>query len=169
MQKFLLCLFVVVICTGCQPKQESSTQNNSDDISVQRKEASVKLTQQSILMIEQKNLKDALSSLDAAIKLDPTNQDPYLILGQILLKAGEYDHAVDLLDNAAKNFTDNGMIFYMLSVANKMADKKLPAALAARRSFEIFKQNNDKDNAIKSAALLQEIIAMPDHATSNAK
>ena len=91
------------------------------------------------------------------------------INGQILIKAGQYDHAVDLLDNAAKSFTDNGMVFYMLSVANKMADKKLPAALSARRSFEIFKQNNDKDNALKSAALLQEIIAMPDHPISDAK
>mgnify|MGYP003394693745 CR=1 FL=1 len=169
MQNFLICLITIVLFAGCQSKQEAAAPSNTNDISTQRKEASVKLTQQAIVFIEQKNIKDALSGLDAAIKLDPTNQDPYLILGQILIKAGQYDHAVDLLDNAAKSFTDNGMVFYMLSVANKMADKKLPAALSARRSFEIFKQNNDKDNALKSAALLQEIIAMPDHPISDAK
>ncbi len=51
----------------------------------------------------------------------------------------------------------------MLSIANKMAGKKLPAVLAARHSVEVFQAQQDRDNMLKSAALLHELIDMPDN------
>jgi tetratricopeptide (TPR) repeat protein len=157
--KLLLCAVAVVMLAGCQPKESDTTQAN---VSAQRKEEARKLTMQGMMLIGQKDYQAGLASLDAAIKLDPTDQDPYLILGQLLLKAGEFNRASEFLENAAKNFPDNGMIFYMLSISNKMNGKKLPAVLAARRSFEIFKNANDQDNAQKAAILLEEVIKSPD-------
>ncbi len=163
MKKIFLCLMIAVAASGCQPKEDASKKvGSTEEITPARKEASRKIMAQSIALIGQKDYKEALAGLDASIRLDPTNQDPYLILGQILLKAGEFQRAADLLDGAAKNFPDNGMVFYMLSIANKMTDKKLPAALAARRSFEIFKSEKNEEDAVKAAVLLQQIIDMPD-------
>src|SRR5262249_26692293 len=82
--------------------------------------------------------------------------------GQILLKVQEYGHAADFLDMAAKNFPDNGTIFYMLSYADRMLGKKLPAVLAARRRVEIFQAQQDRDNMLKSAGLLHDLIESPD-------
>jgi hypothetical protein len=50
----------------------------------------------------------------------------------------------------------------MLSIANKMAGKKLPAVLAARHSVEIFQAQQDNANMLNSAALLHELIDTPD-------
>jgi predicted Zn-dependent protease len=163
MKKLFLVLIASVLLAGCQPKSQENagTAGVADE---QRKEASRKLTIQAMGLLGQKDFQGAVSSLDAAIKFDPSNQDPYLILGQLLLKSGENERAAEFLDNAVKNFPENGTLFYMLAVANKMNEKKLPAVLAARRSFEIFKNANDQENAQKAAILLQQIVGTADAA-----
>ena len=78
------------------------------------------------------------------------------------MKIQEYDHAAEFLEVAAKNFPDNGTVFYMLGIADKMTGKKLPAVLAARHSVEVFQAQQDRDNMLKSAALLHDLVDMPD-------
>jgi outer membrane protein assembly factor BamD (BamD/ComL family) len=153
-KKFMLVMCIVLAMAGCS--QKSSQEKTAD---AQRQEAAKKLFAQSIILLEQKDYKGAVTSLEASIKVDPADPNPYLVLGQILLKAGEYDRAVEFLDQTAKTFPDNGTVFYMLSVATKMDGKKLPSVLAARRSFEIFKAAGDMENAQKSSVLLEEVIA----------
>jgi predicted Zn-dependent protease len=103
------------------------------------------------------------------MKINPSEPEAYLLLGQILLKIEEYDHAAEFLDQAVKSFPDNGTMFYMLSISNKMAGKKLPAVLAARHSVEIFQAQQDNANMLKSAALLHELIDTPDEQFAPAK
>lgn len=162
MNRIFVYSLVALILAGCQPK--SGDDQGSAAVTPDRTEASAKLTARAVALLTEKQYHDAVAALDGAIKMDPTNQDPYLILGQVLLQAGEYQRAADFLDTAAKNFPNNGMIFYMLGISNKMAGKKLPAALSARRSFEIYKNANDEESAARSAALLQQILSMPDGA-----
>ena len=163
MNRILTLAIVGALLAGCQPKEPSNQQQASTQITPERTEASRKLTAQAVELFSQKKYQESVAGLDAAIKFDPGNQDPYMILGQILLEAGEYQRAADFLDNAAKNFPDNGMIFYMLSISNKMLKKKLPAVLAARRSFEIYKSQNNEQLAAQSALLLQQIINAPEN------
>jgi hypothetical protein len=66
------------------------------------------------------------------------------------------------LDQAGKMFPDNGTVFYMLSIANRMVGKKLPAILAARHSVEVFQAQQDRENMLKSAALLHQLVDIPD-------
>jgi predicted Zn-dependent protease len=153
-KKILSILCLSVILAGCQ--QPGSDQSKT--VNTERQDAAKKLFAQGMLSLQQKDLKGAVESLENSIKADPSDPNPYLVLGQILIKAEEFDHAVEFLDQTAKNFPDNGAIFYMLSVANKMDGKILPAVLAARRSFEIFKASGDMDNAKGSAILLEELI-----------
>ena len=155
-------LLAMIAISGCQPKEAAQEGTSTSDVATQRKEAARQLIAQSITMLGQKDYANAVKSLDAAIKFDPTNQEAYFILGQLLLKSGENERAAEFLDNTVKNFPENATFFYMLGIANQLSGKKLPAVLAIRRSFELFKAAGDQDNAQKSAILLQQIINTPD-------
>jgi uncharacterized protein HemY len=157
MKKFLFILIVLFAFAGCQ-KQESQQQPDM----TQRKDISHKLIMKSLNDLQNKDLNATIMDLETSIKINPEEPEAYLLLGQILLKVQEYDHAAEFLEIAAKVFPDDGTIFYMLSVADKMAGKKLPAVLAARHSFEVFQAQQDRDNMLKSAALLHELIDTTD-------
>ena len=160
MKKTLVILAALIALAGCQKQESQQQQVPTMD---QRKEMGHKLILKSLNDLQNKDLKGTIVDLETSIKINPSEPEAYLLLGQILLKVQEYDHAVDFLDIAGKTFPDDGNVFYMLSVANKMAGKKLPAVLAARRSVEIFQAQQDRDNMLKSAALLHELIDIPDN------
>ena len=159
--KIILALMCLALLSGCQSREDAS-QPQAQNVASDRRDAAKKLVAQAIVFLENKDIKGAVTALEDAIKIDPTDPDSYLLLGQILLKAEQFEQAAELLDQAGKMFPDNGTVFYMMSVSNKMAGRKLPAVLAARHSFDIFKAANDAENAQKSAALLEEVIASPD-------
>ncbi len=158
MNKIIYVLVAALALIGCQKRDQGTTAS----IPQERREMGRKLVLKSLQDLENKDLTGAISTLEASIKVDPVDAEAYLLLGQILLKVGEYERATAFLDQTAKNFPDNGTAYYMLSVANKMSGKKLPAVLAARRSAEIFQQAQDKDNMLKAAVLLQDLINTPD-------
>lgn len=160
MNRMMILVLGVLVLAACQ-KQENAPQATTG-ISSDRQEMAKKLIIKSLSDLQNRDLKSAVSSLEASIKVNPTSSDAYLLLGQILLKVQEYEHAADFLDDSAKLFPNNGMIFYMLSIANRMQGKKLPAVLAARRAVELFQEAQDKDNMLKSAVLLQDLINTPD-------
>ena len=162
MKKFLIVLISLFALAGCQNQENQQQQPNVD----QRKDIGHKLILKSSNDLQNKDLKSSILDLETSIKVNPSEPEAYLLLGQILLKIQEYDHAVEFLDMAAKTFPDNGTVFYMLSISNKMSGKKLPAVLAARHSFEVFQAKQDRDNMLKSAALLHELIDMPDNPTT---
>ena len=157
MKKTLIIMITLLAFAGCQ-KQESQ-QPTMD----QRKDIGHKLIMKSFSDLQNKDLKSTIVDLETSIKVNPSEPGAYLLLGQILLKVQEYDHASEFLEMTAKNFPDDGTVFYMLSIANKLSGKKLPAVLAARHSVEIFQAQQDRDNMLKSAALLHELIDTPDN------
>ena len=167
MKKSLVVLIALFALAGCQNQdnQQQSQQPSAD----QRKDVGHKLILKSLSDLQNKDLKSTIIDLETSIKINPSEPEAYLLLGQILLKVQEYAHAAEFLEVAGKNFPDNGTVFYMLSIANKMNGKKLPAVLAARHSVEIFQGQQDRDNMLKSAALLHELIDIPDNpATASA-
>jgi len=158
MKNFLFVLITLFVLAGCQ-KPEGQQVPDMD----QRKDIGHKLILKSLNDLQNKDLKSTIIDLETSIKFNPSEPEAYLLLGQILLKIQEYEHAAEFLDVAGKTFPDNGTVFYMLSIANKMAGKKLPAVLAARHSAEVFQAQQDRDNMLKSAALLHELIDTPDN------
>jgi outer membrane protein assembly factor BamD (BamD/ComL family) len=161
MKKILNFVFVLFVLAGCQQQAQQNQQPTTD----QRKDIARKLIMKSLSDLQNRDLKSTILDLEESIKVNPSDPQAYLLMGQILLKVQEYDHAAEFLDMAAKTFPDDGTVFYMLSISDKMNGKKLPAVLAARRSVEIFQTQQDRDNMLKSAALLHELVDMPDGAT----
>ena len=164
MKNILFILIALFTLAGCHTQENQQQQPDMD----QRKELAHKLILKSLSDLQNKDLKSTIDDLETSIKVNPSEPEAYLLLGQILMKVQEYDHAAEFLDVTAKTFPDNGTVFYMLSVASKMTGKKLPAVLAARHSVEVFQAQQDRDNMLKSAALLHELIDMPDNATTPA-
>jgi len=163
--KKTLCIIVALfVLAGCQ--NQATQQQPSMD---QRKDIGHKLIIKSLNDLQNKDLKSTILDLETSIKINPSEPEAYLLLGQILLKIQEYDHAAEFLDVTAKTFPDNGTVFYMLSIANKMIGKKLPAVIAAKHSVELFQAQQDRDNMLKSAALYQELMSMPDNQFAPAK
>ncbi len=159
--KRVICMFIVSLAlVGCQSKEQVATP--SSQMPTERQEIAHKLITQSLENLQNKDLKAAIQNLEAAMSANPQEPEAFLLMGQILLNVNQYDKAAEFLDGASKKLPDNGTIFYMMSIANKMAGKKLPAVLAARRSAEIFQAAKDKDNFLKSAVMLQDLINMPD-------
>ena len=154
MKRSIVLLSLMIAFAGCQPAPQQTTTDNQNE----RQEAAKKLFAQGIMLLQKKDVKGAVESLEASIKIDPTDPNPYLVLGEILIKAQEYEKAAEFLDQTAKNFPNNGAAFYMLSLANKFSGKILPAVLSAKRSYEIFKADGDADMAKTSAVLVEELI-----------
>ncbi len=165
MKRNLFIIVALFALAGCKAQDIQQQQPNID----QRKDIGHKLILKSLNDLQNKDLKGTIMDLETSIKINPSEPEAYLLLGQILLKVQEYDHAAEFLDEAAKTFPDNGTVFYMLSIASKMAGKKLPAVLAARHSVELFQAQQDRDNMLKSAALLHELIDMPDDQSATVK
>ena len=160
MKKTLVILIALFALAGCQ-KQETQQAPTVD----QRKEIGHKLIMKSLNDLQNKDLNSTIMDLETSIKINPSEPEAYLLLGQILLKVQEYAHAADFLEVAGKVFPDDGTVFYMLSIADKMSGKKVQAVLAARHSFEVFQAQQDRDNMLKSAALLHELIDSADNTT----
>ncbi len=158
MNKNIVIFVALLVLAGCQNRQ-SQQQPNTD----QRRTIGRNLIAKSLNDLQNKDLKGTVTDLETSIKVDPSDPEAYLLLGQILLKVQQYDQATAFLDMTAKTFPDNGTVFYMLSLANKMDGKKLPAVLAARHSVELFQAQQDHDNMLKSAALLNDLINTPDN------
>lgn len=156
MKKTGIILIALLSLVGCQKQEAQQAQMD------QRKDVGHKLILKSMSDLQNKDLKSAIIDLQTSMKVNPSEPEAYLLLGQILLQVQEYDHAADFLDQAAKVFPNNGTMFYMLSIANRMIGKKLPAVLAARHSVEVFQAQQDRDNMLKSAALLHQLIDIPD-------
>ncbi len=158
------------LLAGCQPKESEqaasapSSSVTADAQKEQRFAASKKLMAQAVALLEQKDLQNAVMALEASIKVAPDNYEPYVLMGQVLLNAKQYTQAEAILDQATKIAPNEGGVFYLLATTFRMEGKKLPAALAARRAAEIFAAAKDQDNVKKVAALLQDIISLPDDA-----
>jgi uncharacterized protein HemY len=160
MKKILFVSMALFALVGCQKSDNQQQQQPDMD---QRKDIGHKLILKSLNDLQNKDLKSTVIDLETSIKINPSEPEAYLLLGQILLKVQQYDQAADFLEVAARTFPDNGTVFYMLSISNKMIGKKLPAVLAARHSVELFQAQQDRDNMLKSAALLHDLIDMPDN------
>lgn len=163
MKKTVLFIAALLALTGCHKQEE---QQPTVD---QRRDIGHKLIMKSLNDLQNKDLNSTIVDLETSIKVNPSEPEAYLLLGQILLKLQAYDHAADFLEMTAKTFPDNGTIFYMLSIADKMSGKKLQAVLAARHSVELFQAQQDRENMLKSAALLHDLIDLPDNQSAPAK
>ncbi len=99
----------------------------------------------------------AIQSFDEAIRKDPRDLRPYMILGETYMRLQQYNRAVDTFSAAARVAPEKGEIQYLIAVSARLAQRPQLAVAAARRSLEIFSRKKDQQNFLKSLALLKAL------------
>lgn len=157
MKKWMVLLVVILSVAGCNAREQAKEKNAAPDRALV-KEAAARLMQQGVGFLNQKDISKAVVSFQGAIQVDPTDLQPYMVLSEIFLSLKSYPEAISVLERAANTFPENGYVFYMLSLANDGNGAPLPAVLAARRSAELFKAQNNQEGFQQSALLMRALI-----------
>lgn len=126
MKNILFLLVLLVSIVGCQ-KVDSPR-----DIQMSRQ-----LITQSLEHINQGKIDEAIFNLEESIKKNPQDVESVLLLSQIQLTSNKFQEAVSILEQGARNFPDNEMVFYLLGLAELKAGNKAKALVAARRSCDL--------------------------------
>jgi tetratricopeptide (TPR) repeat protein len=155
-KQWLTVLVVVFIVSGCN-SQERTPKNKTGD-SATPQQASATLMQQGVEFLNTKDIARAVVSFEGAIQVDPTNVQPYMVLAEIFMRTKSFPEAVAVLERAVSIAPENGFVFYMLSLANEGNKAPLPAVLAARKSMELFKAQNNEEGYKQSLMLLENLI-----------
>jgi tetratricopeptide (TPR) repeat protein len=155
MRTWLVVCMIVLSVAGCESKREAKT-SAQDPALV--KQASAKLMQQGVQFLNARDIPKAVVSFQGAIQVNPKDLQPYMVLAEIFLRLKSYPDAINVLERAANIFPDNGFVFYMLSIANQESGNPLPAVLAARRSAELFKAQNNEEGYQRSVVMMEALI-----------
>jgi len=157
-RKWLIVFVVVLTVAGCNSREQASKKKAPMPGPNMPQQAAVKLMQQGVEFLNQKDIAKAVVSFEGAIQVDPKNLQPYMVLAEIFMRVKSYPEAIGILERAINVFPDNGYVFYMLSLANEGNKAPLPAVLAARRSVELFKAQNNEDGYKQSLLLMEALI-----------
>ncbi len=153
---WLTLLVVVFIAAGCNSQERAPKNKNTPSATPQQ--ASAKLMQQGVEFLNVKDIARAVVSFEGAIQVDPNNVQPYMVLAEIFMRTKSFPEAVAVLERAVNIAPENGFVFYMLSLANEGNKAPLPAVLAARRSMELFKSQNNDEGYKQSLMLMETLI-----------
>jgi len=118
--------------------------------------------EEGIKHLQDSQITEAIQSFDHAIKQDPLNADPYLILSQTYMRLKQFDRAIDTLEAAQRVAPNRGDVEYMLAINYGIAGQEDLAKKSAQKSIELFRQDQDEDNFMKAVALLQGMIKTQD-------
>lgn len=147
---------VGIFLIGCQPQKEQS--QDQKKIS-HRSETAINLNHdyvgEGIQFLKEANTAKAIQSFDQAIKQDPMNPRPYIILGETYMRMREYNRAVDTFTAASRLKPDDGEVEYLLAVNYGLAGNKKLAQEHAQKSLDLFRLQQDEKNFVRALALVQ--------------
>lgn len=166
MKRWIIILVALISIVGCSSREQAKEKTATTNQALV-KEAVAKLMQQGVQFLNQKDIPKAVMSFQGAIQVDPSDVQPYMVLSQIFLSLKSYSEAIAVLERAAKAFPENGYVFYMLSLANQENDTPLPAVLAARRSAELFKAQDNQEGFAQAALLMQALVKNEEEKEAN--
>ncbi len=113
---------------------------------------------ESIKQLQQKDIKDALISLKRAITQDPTAPKPYIMLGEIYIKAGLYKNAVKYFEAASRLMPNDGKLKLELARCYGLSGENKKSIESLKESIELFKAQNDIKDYKKASALLSALM-----------
>ncbi|NTV29054.1 MAG: tetratricopeptide repeat protein [Candidatus Omnitrophica bacterium] len=147
-KKIALVLLVAVALAGCSQKPVEKT----------GVEQAQQLLAEGAMFLKQSNVAQAIQSFASAIKVAPDYFESYYLLSETLIRLHQFSQAEAVLLAAANKFPDNGVVFYLLSVAQQGAGNIVPAIVAARKSIDIFTAQGDREGQQRSMILLAALV-----------
>jgi len=98
---------------------------------------------------------DAMKDFENAIRNNPRDSRPYLVLGRIYIAARDYQNAVYSLEFAKKIFPDNGEVRMLLAESYDRSGKREEAIKNVQESLNIYQQKRDEENFVKALVALR--------------
>ncbi|MBF0504890.1 MAG: tetratricopeptide repeat protein [Candidatus Omnitrophica bacterium] len=144
MKKIVFFLIIVFMLAGCRGTPESENERKIFDARG--------LIIKALEELNNKDIQSATRNLQEAVKKDPSQIEAFFLLGQVYLRAKEPEEALYVFEYAAHLFGDNGTVFYMLAIAYHEVGRNPEALAAARRSVELFSQNQ-REEVFKNAMI----------------
>jgi Flp pilus assembly protein TadD len=143
--KYFVCILTMAVLAGCRNAALTDEQ--------QKKSQARRLITQGLKDLNAGRIKNAVVDLQEAAEDDPGEAEPFLLLGQICLRAGQPAQAAGILENAAHLFPDNGSLFYLLAMAENGVGRKTQAIAACQRSMELFAQYGKDEEVYRNATV----------------
>ena len=143
----------IFIITGCMGTP-SHNAKNTKRLATQHED----FFKEGIKQLKEKDIKDALISLKRAITQDPTDPKPYIMLGEIYIKAGFYENAVKYLEAASRLMPNDGKLRLELARCYGLSGENKKSIESLKESIELFKAQNDIEDYKKATALLSELM-----------
>ena len=150
MKKIFVFLLMGCLVAGCgRPGQEKAkkaemSQKGAEDF-----------FNQGMVFLQQGDAKSAIHSFDNAIKRNPRDPRPYMILGQTYMHLQDYTRAIDSYTAALRVAPDEGEVYYLLAVSHGLAGNPEDAKLNAQKSVVLFQRAQDAENFKKALSLVQ--------------
>ena len=151
MKKWCIVFWILFCVVGCEQKKEVKIEIP----------ASVPVThdfmKEGIQYLQDANVPEAIRSFDEAIKANPVDPQPYLVLGQTYMRINDYTRAIDTFSAALRVSPNKGELHYLIAVNYGLAGETELARQNAATSIEIFRQQQDEKNFLKALTLLQSL------------
>ncbi|MFA5262012.1 MAG: tetratricopeptide repeat protein [Candidatus Omnitrophota bacterium] len=145
-------VFGILLCVfGCEEKREVKI-----DIPVP-KPASHDFMKEGIQYLQEAKVPEAIRSFDEAIKQNPVDPHPYMILGQTYMRINDYTRAIDTFSAALRVSADKGELHYLIAVNYRLMGELELARKNAETSIEMFRQKKDEKNFLMALTLLQSL------------
>lgn len=149
MKQWILILMMLVMA-GCGSNESAQT--------FQGVQVKKDLVAQGMQLLGDSKVPEALRKFDEAIKQDPTNEQNYMVLGQVYLRLNNVDRAIDTLSAGLRVAPNNGELHYLLATSKALNGNREEAVKHAQRSVDIFLQQRDEERFKRSLALLKGIV-----------
>ncbi len=154
------CFFVagILLCfLGCDQKKEVKIEIPPAAEPTPPAPAADKYLNSGVQYLQQAKVPEAIKSFDEAIKSNPVDPRPYMLLGQTYMRINDYTRAVDTFSAALRVSPNKGELYYLIAVNQGLAGDMELAAKNAEASAEIFRQQKDEKNFLRALTLLQSL------------
>ena len=158
MKKWCIVFGILLCVFGCEQKKEVKIEIPA----AQPQTATHDFMQEGVQYLQEANVPDAIRSFDEAIKKNPTDPQPYMILGQTYMRINDYTRAVDTFSAALRVSPNKGELHYLIAVNYGLAGDMELARKNAEASIEIFRQQKDEENFLRALTLLQGLAQKPE-------
>ncbi len=164
MKKVWLLIAIGLFVMGCgsqsdeQAGQFQATDAQHQNVPQAQMPQTKELVEEGINHLHEAEIAEAIQSFDEAIRENPLDPEPYVILGQTYIRLKQYDRAIDTFSAAERIAPQRGDIQYLLAISYGLKGQEDLARESARRSIELFRQDKDEENFLKALALLQGLL-----------
>lgn len=158
MRNKIMMIGIALVFAGCgsNENQSSLTKSSSMPAPIEATRlANQSRIDEGLQQLRDSDIPGAIKSFDDAIKVNPSDPQGYLVLGQTYLRLKEYDRAIDTFSAASRVAPDEGEIYYLLAVSHGLAGNNDLARENAEKSVQIFQSQKNEEKFVRSVALLK--------------